>query len=153
MTNNIENRLAALGITIPEAATPVANYVTTQLTGNMLFVSGQLPLVDGKPVITGKLGAEVSLEDGKRAAKACAINLLAQARNALGDLSKIRKVVKITAFVAADSSFYDIPQVANGASDLFVDILGDAGKHSRSAIGISVLPMNVPVEIEAIFEV
>jgi len=153
MTTNIENRLAELGIKIPEAATPVANYVTTQLSGNMLFVSGQLPLIDGKPVSTGKLGTEVSLEEGKRAARACAINLLAQAQHALGNLAKIQKVVKITAFVAADPTFYDIPQVANGASDLLVEILGDAGKHTRSAVGIAVLPMNVPIEIEAIFEV
>lgn len=153
MTDTITARLEKLGITLPEAAIPVANYVTTVQCGNQLFVSGQLPIVAGKPLAQGKVGATVSAETAKQAAEACAINILSQAKAALGDLAKIKRVIKLTAFVAADPSFTEVPQVVNGASDLFVNVLGEAGKHVRSAVGVAVLPMDVPVEVEAIFEV
>ncbi|WP_455474634.1 RidA family protein [Bartonella sp. B30(2025)] len=153
MTNFIESSLKKFGITIPEATQSIANYVTTSQSGNLFFISGQLPLLDGKPVATGKVGATVSVEQAKKSAEICAINILAQIKAALGDLNKIKKIVKITVFVAADTHFTDIPLVANGASDLLTNIFGEAGKHTRSAIGVATLPMDVPVEIEAIIEI
>ncbi|WP_297323283.1 RidA family protein [uncultured Bartonella sp.] len=153
MSDTIENRLTKLGIKIPAAVQPVANYVTARKCGNQLYISGQLPLNEGKPVAIGKVGRTVSGEQAKKSAEACAINILAQAQAALGDLNKIKQVIKVTAFVAADPNFTDIPQVANGASDLFVNVLGEAGKHARSAVGVAALPMDVPVEVEAILEV
>ncbi|WP_317993117.1 RidA family protein [Bartonella gliris] len=153
MTDMIENQLKNFGITLPEAAHPIANYVTASQSGNQLFISGQLPLFEGKPIAIGKVGATVSAEQAKKSAKVCALNILAQIKTALGDLNRIKRVVKITVFVAADPHFTDIPLVANGASDLFVNILGEAGKHARSAIGVASLPMDVPVEVEAIIEI
>lgn len=153
MTNTIEGCLKKLGITLPEATQPIANYVTVSQSGNQLFISGQLPLLDGKPIATGKVGATVSAEQAKKSAETCALNILAQIKAALGDLNRIKRVVKITVFVAVDPHFTDIPLVANGASDLLVNILGEAGKHARSAVGVASLPMNVPVEVEAIIEV
>ncbi|EJF89901.1 RidA family protein [Bartonella melophagi] len=153
MTNSIENRLKKFGIVIPEAIQPIANYITTSQIGNQLFISGQLPLSCGKPVAIGKVGATVSAEQAKKSAEVCALNILAQIKLVLGDLSKIKRVIKITVFVATDPNFTDIPLVANGASDLFVNILGDAGKHARSAVGVCSLPMGVPVEVEAIIEI
>ncbi|EJF77573.1 RidA family protein [Bartonella birtlesii] len=153
MTNTIEIHLKKLGIVLPEATQPIANYVTTLQSGNQLFVSGQLPLLNGKPIATGKVGVTVNAEQAKKAAEVCALNILAQIKAALGDLGRIKRVVKITAFVAVDTHFTDIPLIANGASDLFVNILGESGKHARSAIGVTSLPMNVPVEVEAIIEI
>ncbi|AQS41446.1 MAG: Endoribonuclease [Candidatus Tokpelaia hoelldobleri] len=152
MSATIQSRLEKLGITLPAAATPVANYVTTVRSGNLLYISGQLPLENGKLATVGKVGNTANADDAKKAARICAINLLAQAQAALGDLAKIKRVSKITVFVAVDPNFTDIPQVANGASDLLVEVLGDAGKHARSAVGVAALPMNAPVEVEAIFE-
>lgn len=152
MSDTIESRLEKLGVTIPEAMQPVANYVTSVKSGNQLFISGQLPLSNGKPIAVGKVGTTVTAEQAKKSAQACAINVLAQAKAALGDLNNIKRIVKITVFVAADPNFTDIAQAANGASDFFVNILGDAGKHARSAIGVACLPMDVPVEVEAIIE-
>ncbi|WP_455475558.1 RidA family protein [Bartonella sp. B17] len=153
MTNSIESSLKKFGITIPEATKSIANYVTTLRIGNQLFISGQLPLLDGKPTAIGKVGADVSIEQAKKAAEICAINILAQIKAAIGDLNKIKQVVKITVFVAADTNFTNIPLVANGASDLLTNILGESGKHARSAVGVATLPMGVPVEIEAIIEI
>ncbi|MGF7157843.1 RidA family protein [Bartonella heixiaziensis] len=153
MTDTIESHLKHFGITLPEAAQPIANYVTTSQSGNQLFISGQLPLFNGKPIAIGKVGATVSAEQAKKSAEVCAINILAQIKTALSNLNKIKRVVKITVFVAADPHFTDIPLVANGASDLFVNILGEAGKHARSAVGVASLPMDVPVEVEAIIEI
>ncbi|UXN04458.1 RidA family protein [Bartonella sp. HY406] len=153
MSDLISQRLSDLGITIPQAAVPVANYVTYAQSGNQLFISGQLPLKDGKLLATGKVGQDVTIEDAKKAAEACAINVLAQAQAALGDLNKIKRVVKIVVFVASAPDFYDIPQAANGASDLFVNVLGEAGKHARSAVGAASLPLNATVEVEAILEI
>ncbi|MET3560257.1 enamine deaminase RidA (YjgF/YER057c/UK114 family) [Bartonella japonica] len=153
MTNAIENHLKELGITLPEAMQPIANYVTSSQSGKKLFISGQLPLLNEKPVATGKVGATVSAEQAKKAAEICALNILAQAKAALGDLNKIKRVVKITVFIAVDPHFTDIPLIANGASDLLVNALGEAGKHARSAIGVASLPMDVPAEVEAIIEI
>ncbi|MCZ2158464.1 RidA family protein [Bartonella sp. 220] len=153
MTNVIENNLKTFGITLPEAVNPIANYLTASQSGNQLFISGQLPLVEGKPLTIGKVGLTVSIEQAKKASEACALNILAQIKAVLGDLNKIKRVIKITVFVAVDPHFTDIPLVANGASDLFVNILGERGKHARSAIGVASLPMNVPVEVEAIIEI
>jgi len=153
MSDTVESRLAGLGITLPKAEAPVANYVTAAQSGKQLFISGQLPFKDGTLVATGKVGGNVDPQVAQEAAKYCAVNILAQAKAALGDLSKISRIVKLTAFVAADPSFTAIPAVANGASDLLVHVLGDAGKHARSAVGVAALPLDAPIEIEAIIEI
>jgi len=149
---SVEQRLKDLGITLPVPAAAVANYVPFVVTGNLVFVSGQLPLENGKPAVTGKLGDEVSLEDGVRAARLCGLGLLAQARAAAGSLDNIKRVVRLTAFVASAPSFTDQPKVVNGASDLMVEVLGDVGRHARVAVGAPSLPLNVAVEIEGVFE-
>lgn len=148
-----EDRLAALGITLPPAPPPAASYVPWVRSGSLVVTSGQIPVVDGAPVSTGKVGGALSLEDGQAAARVCAVNVLAQLRAAAGDLSKVRRLVKVTVFVASDPSFSQQHLVANGASDLFAEVLGDAGPHARSAVGVAVLPLDVPVEVEAIAEV
>lgn len=153
MGETIEKRLSDLGITLPTPAAPVANYVAFSRTGNLLLTSGQLPLKDGKLTSTGLLGRDVDVAVGQEAAKYCAVNILAQARAALGDLEKIRRVVKITVFVASAPDFVEQHLVANGASDLLAAVLGEKGKHARSAVGSASLPLNAPVEIEAILEV
>lgn len=153
MGNIIETRLQELGITLPVAAAPAANYVPFAQTGSLLLTSGQLPLEGGKLIHTGLLGRELDVSQGQECAKACAINILAQAKAALGDLTRISRIVKITVFVASTSDFTEQHLVANGASDLLVAVLGDAGRHARSAVGICALPLNAPVEIEAIIEV
>lgn len=148
-----EDRLAALGITLPPAPPPAASYVPWVRSGSLVLTSGQIPVVDGAPVSTGKVGGALSLEDGQAAARVCAVNVLAQLRAAAGDLSKVRRLVKVTVFVASDPTFSQQHLVANGASDLFAEVLGDAGPHARSAVGVAVLPLDVPVEVEAIAEV
>ncbi|QKD03781.1 RidA family protein [Mesorhizobium loti] len=153
MSETIEKRLSDLGVTLPAAAAPAANYVPYARTGNLLFTAGQLPLKDGKLQASGLLGRDVDTASGKDAAKYCAINILAQAKAALGDLEKIRKLVKITVFVASAADFVEQHLVANGASDFLVAALGERGKHARSAVGTASLPLNAAVEIEAIFEV
>nr|WP_319387057.1 RidA family protein [uncultured Roseibium sp.] len=149
----IETRLTDLGISLPDAAAPAANYVPYVRTGNQLFISGQLPMEAGKILFTGKLGGDVSLDDGKAAAKTCAINLLAQAKAATGNLDKVVRLVKIVGFVNSTADFTDQPQVINGASDFLVDAMGDAGRHARSAVSAASLPFGAAVEIEAIFEI
>ncbi|MBG6200793.1 enamine deaminase RidA (YjgF/YER057c/UK114 family) [Labrenzia sp. EL_13] len=149
----IENRLKDLGISLPEAAAPAANYVPFVKTGNQLYISGQLPMMDGKIQVTGKLGAGVDLESGKSAARFCAINLLAQAKAATGDLDKVTRLVKIVGFVNSTDDFTDQPQVINGASDFLVEAMGDKGRHARSAVSAASLPFGVAVEIDAIFEI
>ena len=153
MGETIEQRLARLGISIPRSAAPAANYVPYSRSGNLLFTAGQLPLAEGKLVATGLLGRELATEKGQEAARACAINILAQAQAALGSLQAIRRIVKITAFVASTPDFTEQHLVANGASDLLVAVLGDAGRHARSAVGTASLPLNAPVEIEAVIEI
>lgn len=153
MAETIEKRLSDLGVVIPAAAAPAANYVPYARTGNLLFTAGQLPLKDGKLQAAGLLGREIDTATGKEAAKFCAINVLAQAKAALGNLEKISKLVKITVFVASTPDFTEQHLVANGASDLLAAALGDKGKHARSAVGTASLPLNAAVEVEAIFEV
>ncbi|OBQ75229.1 RidA family protein [Mesorhizobium erdmanii] len=153
MSETIEKRLSDLGVTLPVAAAPAANYVPYCRTGNLLFTAGQLPLKDGKLQASGLLGRDVDTASGKDAAKYCAINILAQAKAAIGDLEKIRRLVKITVFVASSADFVEQHLVANGASDFLVAALGERGKHARSAVGTASLPLNAAVEIEAIFEV
>ena len=138
---------------MPDAAAPAANYVPFVRTGNQLFISGQLPMEAGKIAFTGKLGGGVSVDDGKAAAKACAINLLAQAKAATGDLGKVVRLVKIVGFVNSTAEFTDQPQVINGASDFLVDAMCDAGRHARSAVSAASLPFGAAGEIEAIFEI
>jgi enamine deaminase RidA (YjgF/YER057c/UK114 family) len=153
MGDTIEKRLSELGVVLPVAAAPAANYLPFMRSGNLVFTAGQLPLKDGKLVASGLLGRDVDVATGKEAAKYCAINILAQAKAALGSLEAIGKVVKITVFVASAPDFTGQHLVANGASDFLVAALGDAGKHARSAVGTASLPLNAPVEIEAIIEV
>ncbi|WP_274629166.1 RidA family protein [Arvimicrobium flavum] len=153
MAETIEQRLASLGVELPAAAAPAANYVPFTRTGNLLLTAGQLPLKDGKLAASGKLGRDLDVGAGKEAAKLCAINILAQAKAALGDLEKIARLVKITVFVASDPEFTEQHLVANGASDFLAQALGERGKHARSAVGVSCLPLGAAVEIEAIIEV
>jgi enamine deaminase RidA (YjgF/YER057c/UK114 family) len=149
-----ERRLKDLGITLPKPAKPVASYEGWVRSANLIFVSGQVPFVDGKISVTGKLGGGISLEDGQKQARICAINIIAQLNDATGgDLSKITRIVKLTGFVAAHPDFIDIPKVVNGASDLFFEVFGERGKHARSAVGMAVLPLNCCVEVEAIVEI
>lgn len=149
----IESRLKDLGLTLPDAPAPVANYVPTALTGGLLFVSGQVSRKADGQVIKGKLGAGLDMAQGREAAKVCALNILAQAKAALGSLDRIERVVKLTGFVNAAPQFTDHPQVVNGASDLLVEVLGDKGRHTRSAVGMSSLPIDAAVEVEAILAV
>ena len=153
MSDTIESRLKGLGVILPQAAAPAANYVPFMRTGNLILTAGQLPLKDGKLIATGLLGRDLDTAAGKDAAKLCAINVLAQAKAALTDLEKVRRLVKITVFVASTPEFTEQHLVANGASDLLVAVLGERGKHARSAVGTTALPLNAPVEVEAIIEV
>ena len=147
-----EERLQQLGVTLPVPAAPLAAYVPCVLTGNLVYVSGQVPLVDGKPSHLGRLGAEVGLEEGMAAARHCAVNVLAALKAELGELARVRRVVKVTAFVASEPGFTDQPKVANGASELFGEAFGEAGRHARAAVGVAALPLGVPVEVDAIVE-
>jgi enamine deaminase RidA (YjgF/YER057c/UK114 family) len=152
MAETIEDRLAAQGIVLPAAAAPAANYVPFMRSGNLIFTAGQLPLKDGKLAASGLLGRDLDTAAGKEAAKLCAVNVLAQAKAALGDLEKIRRVVKITVFVASTPDFTEQHLVANGASDLLAAVLGERGKHARVAVGTAALPLGAAVEVEAIIE-
>lgn len=145
-----EERLAELGIVLPAPPAPAAAYVPWTRTGDLLFTAGQLPLEDGELMATGVLGGGLDLEVGQRCARACAVNVLAQVRAAAGELSRVRRVAKLTVFVASAPSFTDQHLVANGASELIGGVLGDAGRHARSAVGVAALPMNAPVEVEAV---
>ncbi|MGB8818513.1 MAG: RidA family protein [Rhizobiaceae bacterium] len=153
MSETAEQRLAALGIHLPKAAAPAANYVPFMRSGNILFTAGQLPLKDGHLIATGLLGRDLDATKGQEAARQCAVNILAQAKSALGSLENIAKIIKITVFVASTAEFTTQHLVANGASDLLVAALGDKGRHARSAVGVGSLPLNAPVEIEAVIEV
>ena len=150
----VEAKLAELGVVLPTPAAPVANYVPFVRTGSLLVVSGQICLgPDGKLVAKGKLGDNVSVEDGQKAARACAINLLAQVKAALGDLDKLVRVVRLGGFVNSAPTFVDGPKVLNGASDLMVEVFGDKGRHARSTVGVASLPADAAVEVEGLFEV
>ncbi len=150
--SKIDARLADLGITLPTPPKPVANYVPVVQSGNMVYVSGQISRM-GETSFDGKLGATMDVETGAKAARLSAINLIAQLKAHLGDLDRVVRVVKLTGFVNATLEFTDHPKVINGASDLMVDVFGDAGRHARSAVGAAGLPMGVAVEVEGIFEV
>lgn len=152
MADTIENRLAELGVSLPAAAAPAANYVPFMRSGSLILTAGQLPLKDGKLAVSGLLGRDVDVATGQEAAKLCAINILAQAKAALGDLEKLQRIIKITVFVASSPDFTEQHLVANGASDFLVAVLGERGKHARSAVGTASLPLNAAVEIEAIIE-
>ena len=154
MAGTIEKKLADLGIALPKPVAPVANYVPFVRTGNFMVVSGQLCLdAEGKLVAKGQLGGAVSIEDGQKAARACAINILAQLKAGLGDLDKIVRVVRLGGFINSATGFADGPKVMNGASDLMVELLGDRGRHARSTVGVAELPLDAAVEVEAMFEV
>ena len=148
-----EERLQELGVSLPAPAVPVAAYVPCVRTGSLVYVSGQVPVLDGKPSHLGHLGDNVDLEDGRAAARTCAVNVLAALKAELGELSRVRRVVKVTGFVASTPDFTDHPKVVNAASELFGDVFGDAGRHARAAVGVAALPLGVPVEVEAIVEV
>ena len=147
----IEEKLKTLEITLPIPPTPAGSYVPAIKTGNLLFISGQIPMEDGKVVFTGKV-TDDNIETAKKSAKMCAINLLAQMKRELGSLDKVTKIVRISGFVNSDPEFYQHPKIINAASDLFFEIFGDKGKHSRIAVGVSCLPLNSMTEIDAIVE-
>lgn len=143
----IEERLAELGIELPPAAAPVASYVPVRVSGDHAFVAGQIPLEDGRLLLSGKLGAELSIEQGQGAARRCALQGLAALREALGSLDRVKAIVKLDVFVASAPGFTDQPRVANGASDVLVEVFGDEGRHARAAVGVNELPLGAPVEV------
>ncbi len=153
MSGEIDAKLTEIGLSLPEAAAPVGNYVPTTITGNLIFTSGQITLDSGTIAFIGKLGQEFSVEQGYAAARLCAINVISQVKAALGgDLDRVVRVVKVVGFVNCLPDFTDQPAVINGASDLFVQVFGDKGKHARSAVGVASLPRGVAAEVEAIIE-
>ncbi|HEY7679261.1 MAG TPA: RidA family protein [Terriglobia bacterium] len=149
----IEEKLGQMGLELPEPAAPVAAYVPTVRTGNLVFVSGQVPREKGELKFRGHLGSDVSLEDGRAAARLCALNALSAIKKEIGDLARLRRIVKVTGFVASSAGFTDQPKVLDGASVFLGELLGDRGKHARAAVGVSELPLGVAVEIDMIVEV
>lgn len=150
---NLNEKLKELGIELPQVSLPAANYVPCNISGNTLYVSGQLPMLDGKPQFIGKVGREFTIEQGQECARLCTINILAHTAKILGgDLGRVAKLIRLGVFVNAPDDFADHPKVANGASDLMVNLMGDAGKHARFAVGVSGLPFGVAVEVDATFE-
>ncbi|GAB2763073.1 RidA family protein [Sinomonas atrocyanea] len=150
VSSAVERRLADLGLSLPEVAAPVAAYVPAVVSGSTVYTSGQLPFVSGKLPATGKVGAEVSAEDAKKHAEVCVINALAAVKAQIGDLDRVTRIVKVVGFVASDPQFTGQPGVVNGASELLGKIFGEAGTHARSAVGVAVLPLDAPVEVELI---
>ncbi|MFJ1595467.1 RidA family protein [Streptomyces sp. NPDC088261] len=148
----VEAALAGLGLTLPEVVPPLASYQPAVRTGRYVYTSGQLPMVDGKLPVTGKVGAEVTPEKAKDLARTCALNALAAVKSVTGDLERIARVVKVTGFVASAADFTGQPAVVNGASELLGQVLGDKGVHARSAVGVAVLPLDAPVEVEILVE-
>jgi enamine deaminase RidA (YjgF/YER057c/UK114 family) len=154
MTGKIAARLYELGIDLPEAAPPVATYVPAVRTGNLLFIAGQLPIEKGKPAYIGRVGQDLGIDDAEAAAALCGIGLIAQVNMALdGDLDRVVRVVRLGGYVACVEGFTDQPKVINGASDLMVEVFGDAGRHARAAVGVNSLPLGAAVEVDGIFEV
>lgn len=149
---HIDARLSELGITLPGVATPVASYVPAMTTGNLLFTAGQLPFVDGQLVRTGKVGTDVSASEAAELARICTLNALAAAKATLGSLDRVTRIVKVNGFVASHPDFIGQPQVLNGASEILGEIFGDLGHHARAAVGVAVLPLDAPVEVELILE-
>ena len=152
MSGKIAAKLTELKIELPQAAAPVANYVPVVITGNQAFVAGQVTVWNGERKFIGKLGKEYTADEGQQAARLCGLNVLAQLQAALGDLDRVKRVVKLGVFVNSVADFSEQPKVANGVSDLMVEVFGEAGKHARSAVGVNVLPLNVAVEVDAIVE-
>ncbi|GGP12294.1 RidA family protein [Nonomuraea glycinis] len=148
-----EQKIADLGLTLPEVVAPLAAYVPTVRTGDLVYTSGQLPMVEGKLHQTGKLGVDLGVDEGRAQARICALNAVAALKAEIGDLAKVKRIVKVVVFVASAPGFTEQPQVANGASDLLGEVFGDAGKHARSAVGVAALPLDAPVEVELIAEV
>ncbi|MFZ3416798.1 RidA family protein [Arthrobacter sp. 3Tela_A] len=148
----VEQRLAELGLELPPVAAPVAAYVPAVVSGNHVYTSGQLPFIDGSLPAAGKVGAEVTAEDAKAYAARCAVNALAAIKAQIGDLDRVTRIVKVVGFVASDPSFTGQPGVINGASELLGQVFGEAGSHARSAVGVAVLPLDAPVEVEVIAE-
>jgi len=153
MTGKIDARLAELGIELPSAASPVANYVPFVVTGNLVFVSGQVTLWDGERKFIGRVGDDFNVDEGYQAARLCGLNMIAQVREACGNLDRVKRVVKLGGFVNATADFTDHPKVINGASDLMVDVFGDNGKHARFAVGAPSLPLGMAVEVDGVFEI
>ena len=154
MVKDVAAKLADLNIELPEAPRPAANYLPYVVSGHLVYVSGQLPMSKGAVAVTGRLGAEVDVVRGKEAARLCAINILSQVRAACGgDLDRVRHCLRIGGFVACTPEFADHPKVVNGASDLMVEVFGEAGRHARAAVGVASLPMNAAVEVEAVFDI
>ena len=153
MTDNVEARLATLGIALPDAPNPVANYVPSFISGNLLFISGQVSKAADGSITKGQLGGGLTVEEGRQAARVCALNILAQARAALGSLDRIGQLVRLNGFVSAAPDFTEHPQVINGASDLMVEVLGEKGRHTRVAVGVASLPLGCAVEIDAVIVV
>jgi enamine deaminase RidA (YjgF/YER057c/UK114 family) len=149
---HIGARLSELGITLPGVATPVASYVPAMTTGNLLFTAGQLPFVDGQLVRTGKVGTDISASEAAALARICTLNALAAAKATLGSLDRVTRIVKVNGFVASHPDFIGQPQVLNGASEILGEIFGDLGHHARAAVGVAVLPLDAPVEVELILE-
>ena len=150
--SKVEQRLTELGFTLPEVAAPAGSYLPAMISGNLVFTAGQIPLIEGKLMATGKLGAEITAEHGAEIAQRCALNALAAVKSVLGDLDRVKQVVKVIGFVSSVPEFSSQPAVINGASEFLQQVFGDAGKHARSAVGVSVLPLDAPVEIELIVE-
>jgi enamine deaminase RidA (YjgF/YER057c/UK114 family) len=148
-----EERIAGLGLTLPELVRPLAAYVPTVRSGDLVWTAGQLPLVAGELAATGLVGSDVSPEDAKNLARICALNAIAAVKAEIGELSAVRRIVKVVGFVASAPGFYGQPGVVNGASELLGDVFGEAGRHARSAVGVAVLPLNAPVEVELVAEV
>ncbi len=148
-----EERLAELGLSVPEVAKPVASYVPALRSGSYVYTSGQLPMRDGELMHVGKVGAEVTPDEARECAQVCVLNALAAVRAEVGELSAVKRVVKVVVFVASTTAFTGQPQVANGASDLLGDVFGEAGRHARSAVGVPVLPLDAPVEVELVVEI
>jgi enamine deaminase RidA (YjgF/YER057c/UK114 family) len=148
-----EQRLEEMGLSVPEVAKPVASYVPAVRSGNHVFTSGQLPMRQGQLITTGKVGGEVTAEEAVECARQCALNALAAVRAEIGELSNIKRIVKVVAFVASTPDFTGQPGVANGASELFGEVFGEIGQHARSAVGVPVLPLDAPVEVELVVEV
>ena len=149
----VEDRLSGLGIKLPETQAPLGSYKPASVVGNLIFISGQLPLSEGKLLYQGKVGSDVSPEDAALAARVSAINALTAMSRELGGLGRVRKIVKVTGYVASAAGFYNQAAVVNGASDLFFQVFGEDGRHARAAVGVAELPMNAPVEIELIAEI
>ena len=150
---NIENKLNSLGIQLPETPKPLAAYLPAKQTGNLVFTAGQLPMVDGNLIATGLLGKDIEVEAAKAAAKICVINALSAVKGVIGDLDKIKQVVRVVGYVASMPDFTQQPAIVNGASELLLEVFGETGRHARSAIGVAVLPLNAAVEIELTVEV